>query len=270
MLSTGLRVFQLLLVGAAGYLAWATVSSLVSATPMTELELRALAPSAQPDRSFPRYAVIAERDLFKTRGAALAAQPVVQEEELENSEARARLLATLAASDTSQSLAVVEELASREVSVKRLGDQVAGLDIVRIERRRLVVRNGDQLEQISLDDSVPSNTTAASADRVRQAQLAARRAAARSRARARARAARPSTNPAVQLAPNPQSLDLGALLSNNPDALRPGERVSAVNGATLDGSAVESLMEVLSEPGTKVITVVDGDGNEREITLELP
>ena len=82
---------------------------------------------------------------------------------------RARLLGTAVANLGQWSLATVDDLETRRSLILRIGDPLGGGVVVGIERRRLLVRVGDRLEELTPEDRPPGGPpVAATADLVRQ------------------------------------------------------------------------------------------------------
>ncbi len=258
MLARGLRAIQVLLMLVCGYLVYSTSVSLVGATPVPETRVLEVAPAPQGALPFERYAIIAERNLFKTREVAIPAGELG--EELEESRLRIRLLGTAATTPPELSVASVEDLTKRETLVVRVGDLIGSATVVRIERKRLVVDNRGRLEQISFDEQTQP-TPQAKANRYTRATKATRQST-----RARGPLVRRPAPPADRPGATPSGgSDLSAYSALK---LREGERVTAVNGIPLEDP--EQLFERLGEPGPKTIDVVDPEGNTRTVTLEVP
>jgi type II secretory pathway component PulC len=126
-----------------------------------------------------RYAVIGERNLFRT--LQVAPGPVVEEEKLEETTLRLRLLGTIVSTIPERSIASVEDMTKRETFALAIGDEVAGAKLLRVERYRVVLDNQGKLEQITVDDA-PTPAVAS-----RRAPRARARPAERNSVRARAR-----------------------------------------------------------------------------------
>lgn len=130
--------------------------------------------SAQP-RTWEDREIILERNLFHASTVEPAAPP--PQEELEATSLPLELLGTAAAERPAVSLAVVLDTEQQEHEVVGLGDQVAGrATVVRIEPRRLVLRNGSRLEELVLEEDEDGTRSRISTTARRPVQRAARRA----------------------------------------------------------------------------------------------
>jgi general secretion pathway protein C len=120
-------------------------------------------PTAQTARiqqpSWSERQPILDRNLFGARLAGEAEaepepEPVL--EELEETKLPLKLLGTAAAIDGAGiSKAAIEDTRTREHQVVRVGDALknhGGVEVARIDRRRVVLRNGPRLEELSLDE----------------------------------------------------------------------------------------------------------------------
>ena len=150
MLATGLRAIQITLLAVCAYLLYLSLSPLVGAAPIPETNLPQVEPPRPPAQDFPRYQIISDRNLFHTPDAA---ETGPAEEEFEESKLRLRLLGTTAAVPREFSVATVEDLAKNQNVSLRENDWVSGAQVVRIERRRIVVDNRGTLEQLTLEEA---------------------------------------------------------------------------------------------------------------------
>jgi type II secretion system protein C len=159
MLRAGLRALNALLVAASAYLLATGVRPLLSTAPVPEASLGAEAEGAAPsasgrEPSFERYRAVASRDLF--RGGPPSAGPPAPppEEVIEESDLRYRLVGTAAAArDPHRSVAVVEDESSRQTVLVRPDHELSGARVVRIERKRIVVENKGQLQEIKFEEN---------------------------------------------------------------------------------------------------------------------
>lgn len=266
MLATGLRAIQVTLLAACAYLLYLSLSPLVGAAPIPETRVPELPPATSPARDFPRYQIIADRNLFQTPEGATAAPT---EAELEESKLRLRLRGTTAAVPASLSVATVEDVAKRETLSLRVDDWVSGAQVVRIERGRIVVDNRGTLEQLTLEEAektTPKTRAPRTTRESRAASVRSRTANARTTRARRAPRRQPTPKPAAAPQPRVNTQDFFG-----PDALdlEEGESVSAVNGIDVnDRARLQEIFEALSEAGPKTITVETPDGGTREITME--
>jgi general secretion pathway protein C len=96
--------------------------------------------------------VILGRNLFKVSTIG-GAPPADEDEEYAKTKLRVRLLGTAAVADAALSWAAIEDLDTQEHLVVRLNDQLKGkAQVVRIDRRRIVLQNGPRREQLSLEE----------------------------------------------------------------------------------------------------------------------
>lgn len=121
-------------------------------------------PTSAPDRSdWADRQPILDRNLFgaKLAGEDLPEAPV--EEDLEETRLPLRLLGTAAADDPKVSTAAIEDKGSREHQVVRIGDRLEkhpSVEIVSIERKRVVLQNGARREELLLDEDAPPSPPA--------------------------------------------------------------------------------------------------------------
>jgi general secretion pathway protein C len=159
MLRTGLRALNALLVAASAYLLATGVRPMLSTAPVPEVSLGGDAEGAKPsapgpESSFERYRAVAARDLFRGGPPSAEPPPPPPEEVIEESDLRYRLVGTAAAaSDPHRSVAVVEDESSRQTVLVRPDHQLSGARVVRIERKRIVVENKGQLQEIKFAES---------------------------------------------------------------------------------------------------------------------
>jgi hypothetical protein len=156
LLTSGLRALQIaLLLGCLGMLL-SGVSAAIGGQPPDAFELPPATPPQARDLSFERYAVIESRDLFGSRKPGEADDAIV-EEVLPPSKAEWRLIGTIAAADPKLAVATLEHKRTRGLrGAWRAGDDIEpGLNLVRVERRRVVVKRDGRHEQIPMDDEGP-------------------------------------------------------------------------------------------------------------------
>jgi general secretion pathway protein C len=108
-------------------------------------------PAATPARTWQHRQAILDRNLFTASTATPDADAIA--EELAATKLPLRLLGTAASGDARRSWAAVEDLEKRQHLVVRVQDRLQGkAEVVRIERRRIVLRNGGRLEELALDE----------------------------------------------------------------------------------------------------------------------
>lgn len=153
LLTIGLRVLQVALaLGCFGML-FSGVSAAIGGKPPDAVEIPPAASPAARDRSFESYAVIESRDLFASRKPGSDESAIV-EAMLPPSKAEWKLIGTVASSDPKIALATLQHKRNQALrGAWRTGEDIEpGLNLVRIEQRRVVVRNQGRNEQIPMDD----------------------------------------------------------------------------------------------------------------------
>ena len=94
--------------------------------------------------------VILDRNLFNA--ALLAPGGDDTADDLAKTKLPLKLLGTAAGGDPRRSWAAVEDLEKRQHLVVRVADRLQGkAEVIKIERRRIVLRNGGSLEELALD-----------------------------------------------------------------------------------------------------------------------
>ena len=150
---------------------------------------------------------ILDRNLFNATLLAPPAPVIVEEpeEELAATKLPLRLLGTAAVQPPEFSWAAVEDESDRKTLVVRVKDDLRGASVERIERRRIVLREGGALRELTLDEEETGPQVGRTANRAPQARgrLASRRRPP-PRARPARRAAQPPTPPAP--APKPETV----------------------------------------------------------------
>jgi general secretion pathway protein C len=275
----------------AGVIAEVSAAHLAPDTPAA---IQAADPS--PRRARPDRAKIVERNLFNSTEIAAAVpepEPVV-EEDLQETKLPLRLLGTAASDDLDLAWAAIDDLEERQHRVVATGGEVRpGATVVRIERKRVVLRNDGRLEELVLDeDETPSRVAA------RRPTRPARRTAIRQRDSSLAERVRRVAenrfevdNDDVQAAVrNPASLfsearilpryEEGQMIGVQLNAIKPGSLFETVglqdgdtivefNGQSL-GSPADSaqfLQQLIDGNGFEVL-VEDDAGAERTLTFE--
>jgi general secretion pathway protein C len=132
----------------------------------------AAAAAPGPDRTWQTRQAILDRNLFNARLLGEETEPVT--EDLAATKLPLKLLGTAAAADDRQSWAAVEDQEKRQHLVVRVADRLQGkAEVVRIERGRIVLRNGGRLEELALaDENGPGIVGAGGALRTSAAQSA--------------------------------------------------------------------------------------------------
>jgi type II secretion system protein C len=116
---------------------------------------RAPGPAPGP-KSWDDRQIILDRNLFNVSVLGPSTAPVV-DENLEATKLPLRLLGTAAAKGPKHSWAAVEDLESGTHLVVRVEDVLKNeAQVVRIERRRIVLQNGPRREELALEEAEPT------------------------------------------------------------------------------------------------------------------
>jgi type II secretion system protein C len=237
---------------------------------------------APPPRGPADRQVILARNLFNV--STLNPEPVAAEDEsYQKTKLPLRLLGTAAAQDTALSWAAVEDLETKQHLVVRIDQDIkGGAKVVRIERRRIVLQNGAQLEELGLEgDEAPG------ADVVRTTQ---RRPPPRPNARGNLERLAVDRGELQNLATNPSALfsqarilpkyEGGQMVGVQVSGIKPGswfeqagiqngETITAVNGAAIGADGAPTLFREITQGSATRVTVRGTDGNERELNVDI-
>ena len=117
----------------------------------------AAVPAAPTGRDWSQREVILTRNLFQVSTllpeAPIEPEPGDEDEDLEATRLPLKLLGTVASSDPRASWAAVEDTTRRERKVVRTQDRLLDkATVVRIERRRIVLENAGNREELALDE----------------------------------------------------------------------------------------------------------------------
>jgi len=250
-----------------------------------------------PRRVRPDRAQIVARNLFNSADLAPAVEPEPEpEEDLQETKLPLRLLGTAASEDLTLAWAAIDDLEERKHKVVATGGDVRpGATVVRIDRKRVVLRNNGRLEELTLDDDeTPTQVAARRPTRPSRATRTAIRERDQSladRVRKVAENRFEVDNDDVQEAVrNPASLfsearilpryEEGQMIGVQLNAIKPGslfERVGLADGDTIVefngqslGSPADSaqfLQQLIDGSGFQVL-VEDANGAERTLTFE--
>jgi general secretion pathway protein C len=266
-------------------------------TPTAAAPLRASAEPVVSQRSFADRQVILDRKLFDVSTLVPTAPPTDEQEELEATRLPLRLLGTAASSRPELSWAAVEDQDQRKEVVVKLGDPLAGqAKVVGIERRRIILDNRGQREELALEENAGKAPTPRSA-RARSMRRPNRPS------RSAARPARPANNPAgearvrrlaenrFQVGRNPAEIFssarilpkyeggqmVGIQLNNVKEGslfqeigIQDGDTITQFNGIQIDspqGSA--EVLRELTQAERFEVTVTSADGKPRTLTYEV-
>ena len=268
--------------------------------------LRASAELVVSQRSFADRQVILDRKLFDVSTLVPSAPAPDEQEELEATRLPLRLLGTAASSRPELSWAAVEDQDQRKEVVVKLGDALAGqAKVVGIERRRIILDNRGQREELALEED------AGEAPNPRSARARSMRRPNRP-SRSAARPARRANNPAgdarvrrlaenrfqvnredvVELAGrNPAEIFSSARILPKYDGgqmvgiqlnnvkqgslfqeigIQDGDTITQFNGIQIDspqGSA--EVLRELTQAERFEVTVTSADGKPRTLTYEV-
>lgn len=280
---------------AAGLLA--DVAGELLAPPAAPLAAAA-APAAPAQRTWQSRQAILDRNLFKASVAAPGGEAIA--EDLAATKLPLRLLGTVAAGDERRSWAAVEDLEKRVHQVVRVADQLQGkAEVVRIERRRIVLRNGGRLEELALDEGQPPQAGGGrSAAAPRGYGRPERMAAVPPAGNAAERVQRLAENrfgvqrdDVASVANNPAALfsqarilpkyDSGKMVGVQVNAIKPGslfEQIGIRDGDTiteLNGVQITSqqdsaaVLREFTSATTFEVSVTGADGTGRRLTYEV-
>ncbi len=239
--------------------------------------------------------VILERNLFNV--STLAPQPAPVTEDLEATKLPLRLLGTAAADDPALSRAAVEDLETRQHLVVRIDDRLRNqVRVTRIERRRIVLQNGERFEELALgegDEAGPQTKQAARRRDARKRRPAPSTAKLSERIRRLGRdrfsvdrkdVAAVARNPATlfsqaRILPKYEDGEmLGFQLSYiNSGSLyeevgiQNGEVITELNGIRIDSQ--EQMAKIIREFAAATefeVEVMDADGNSRSLSFSVP
>lgn len=192
----------------AGQMIAAVSGEWLTPEPAEAASLGALAPTV--DRSWDARQIILTRNPFNASTLAPRAALPDPDEEYAKTKLPLRLLGTAAHQDPSLSWAAIEDKETREHLVVKVGQRLKNrADVLRIERRRIVLQNGARREELALEGG----------DATTRRSTASRRT---TRRRPRSRVSRPTSSPRVKrLSENRFALEREDVesVANNPAAL---------------------------------------------------
>lgn len=287
--------------GVLGVLACFLLATIVTAAiPEPDPESASLAPAAvalpQP-KGWDDRKVILERNLFNASTLA----PVVVEDpdaDLESTKLPLKLLGTVAGG-TDQSWAAVLDTETGQHMVVRVDDLLKDrAQVLRIERRRIVLQNGAKREELALEgdagDAGVTRTAARATPTAGRGIARPRRGAGETAERIRRLAenrfsvAREDVEEAAR---NPANLfsqarilpkyEAGAMVGVQVNAIQPGslleeiglqngDTISEVNGVRISSPEDStSVLRELSEATQFTVVVTGSDGQQRTLTYQL-
>jgi len=129
--------------------------------PTPGAEAAGVAEGLPPMRVRPDRSQILARNLFHSAEPAEPEPVPVEEEDLEATKLPLKLLGTAASDDRTLAWAAIDDLQERRHRVVATGGEIREATVVRIERRRVVLRNRGKLEELSLEDEQQPTQVAA-------------------------------------------------------------------------------------------------------------
>jgi type II secretion system protein C len=243
-------------------------------------------PALPPPPTASDRQIILARNLFNV--STLNPEPVAAEDEsYQKTKLPLRLLGTAAARDTALSWAAVEDLETKLHLIVRVDQEVkGGAKVVRIERRRIVLQNGAQLEELALEGEVPGPEIANAPVRRTPPRPDARgnleRLADNRFAVSRGELQNLATNPSAlfsqaRILPKYEN---GQMVGVQVNGIKPGswfeqagiqngETITAVNGSAIGADGAPALFREITQGSATRVTVRGTDGNERELNVDI-
>src|SRR5215470_7822881 len=143
-----MRAVQIALVLACLAVVYGAVAPLVGAAATPRTSIPPIEPPPAVDKAFSEYDVIASRNLFKARVAAVA--PVT--EDLKESSLQLKLCGTFAATLPDRSVACIEDTQAQKKRAYRVSEEISdGVKLVSVDRRRAVIDNRGSREQLTME-----------------------------------------------------------------------------------------------------------------------
>jgi general secretion pathway protein C len=233
--------------------------------------------------------VILSRNLFNVSTLAPSGAQPAAEESYEKTRLPLKLLGTAASGDPALSWAAVEDEKSHEHQVVHIGDRLQEqAEVVRIERRRIVLQNGPKLEELALEkDAGDGGPAGMPPTAVSRGPLSASDAIQRlsdNRYRVdRTDMQKLSGNPAAlfsqaRIVPK---YDKGTMVGVQVNAIRPGslfqqigiqdgDVITELNGIQVNGPQQSAqVLRELSQASDLKVTVQGANGQTRELEYEI-
>lgn len=254
--------------------------------------------ATESGRAWTDRQAILERNLFQVSTLlpaateAAAPPPKIEDEKLQATRLPLRLLGTVASPEANAAYAAVEDQQTRRQSVVRVGEALQGdATVLRIERRRIVIQNGANREELALDDEKElriqearrvardSRTTGPVAEGLRERiQKLSETTFSKSPKKAEAAGRDPQPLADAQVAPRYEQGRVTGVAVSAIDGsslfeqigIEEGDTVVQVNGISVTGAqdSVAALRE-LTEASEFQVTVIGADGQARTLTHAL-
>jgi type II secretory pathway component PulC len=145
-----MRALQIALGIACLAVVYTAVAPMLGVAAVAAAHVPPIEPPPQRDTTAALYDVIATRNLFRTRAAALG--PAT--EALKESELHLKLCGTFASSHPDRSVACIEDQTAQKKRAYRVNEEIAdGVKLISVERRRAVIDNRGAREQISMEET---------------------------------------------------------------------------------------------------------------------
>jgi general secretion pathway protein C len=250
-----------------------------------------------PGREWSDRQAILDRNLFRVStllpAPAVAVESEPEEEGLEATRLPLRLLGTVASADADAAYAAVEDQQTRKRSVVRVGEGLLdSATVLRIERRRIVIQNGSNREELALDDEkelrqqegrrlaraarTPGPVADGLRERIQKLSETSFAASRKNAGPAGEEASQPLAGARVlpkyeqgqMTGVQVSSIDRGSLFEDL--GIQDGDTVTQVNGIIVTGpqDSVAALRE-LTEASEFQVNVIGADGQSRTLTHSL-
>ncbi len=249
--------------------------------------LNAQTPTAAPNRPWSDRQQILDRNLFDAHVATIELPPEPEpEEDLQETRLPLKLLGTIASSERVAASAAIEDEKTRKHQVVQVDDAIlghSGVTVLRIERGRVVLQNGDRREELTLEDDIHVAAAPSRPDPTPRSRRSSRRTSQSVKDRLDALAEEGGgRSPAAiftqaRILPKYEDGEMvGIQLSKiEPDSfyekvgLQDGDVVQELNGIKIDNpSASRELLEAFSRAESLEATVISADGTPRQISAD--
>src|SRR5258706_4417782 len=145
-----MRALQIALGIACLAVVYTAVAPILSVAAIASARVPPIEPPPQRATTAALYDVIATRNLFKTRAAAVG--PTT--EDLKESELHLKLCGTFTSSKPERSVACIDDQTAQKRRAYRVNEEIAdGVKLISVERRRAVIENRGAREQISMEET---------------------------------------------------------------------------------------------------------------------